>query len=376
MRRSLSFLLPVVVLAVSSQPVVQAQTPVQHSPVGASRFDFALGYQYTRANAPPAECGCFQMNGGFASAQLPVWSWLSAAVEVTGGHAGNISPLGQDLTLTTFAAGPRVTFGNHRVTPYAQALLGAAHGGSSYFPQNGTYTTSSTSFAYTAGGGVDLNLSHRLAIRLVEAQYLHTGFPNGADNEQHHLTLGAGIVLKFGKEHGKLRSVPPPPPPPPPPAAATLTPPPPPPAKPVAPPTAAENTPAPSPSPASAPPSATVVSDVPPAPSVISDILFDFNSAELRPDAETSLAQATDLLTAHPDAMLLLTGYTDVRGPDPYNLALGKRRARNVQKALLHKGVQARRLKVLSHGKRDPVCSTSDESCLARNRRVSLTQQP
>ena len=370
MRRSLSSLFAVLFLATGFQSSIRAQTPVLQAPIGAPRFDFALGYQYTRANAPPAECGCFNINGGFASARLPIWSWLSAAVEVTGGHANNISPLGQNLTLTTYAAGPRVTFGSHRITPYAQALAGAAHGSNSYFPQTATYTTSNTSFAYTAGGGLDLNLSHRVAVRMVEAQYVHTAFSNGADNEQHHLTLGAGVVLRFGKEHARARSVKQPPPSP---STAAAPLPPPPPVEPVAP---TENAPTPPASPTPAPNPIPLASGTHPPPTPINDILFDFNSAELRSDAETSLMQATDLLATHPDATLMLTGYTDARGSTSYNLALGRRRARNVQRALSHRGVQSRHLKVFSHGKQGEICSTADESCFARNRRVSLTQEP
>jgi hypothetical protein len=41
-------------------------------------------------------------------------------------------------------------------------------------------------------------LSRRLAIRLINAEYLKTGFPNGASNSQNHLLLGAGLTFRFG----------------------------------------------------------------------------------------------------------------------------------------------------------------------------------
>ena len=82
------------------------------------RYSVALGYSNIRANAPPGECGCFDMNGGFLSADYRLKYWLSAAVEVNGGHVKDIMPLGQDLTLTTYAAGPRVTFREARVSPF------------------------------------------------------------------------------------------------------------------------------------------------------------------------------------------------------------------------------------------------------------------
>lgn len=197
MRRILAHLVAVPVLAILGGSSAQAQAGPTDPAAFVSRYTVALGYSNIRANAPPADCGCFDMNGGFASASYKLKYWLSAAAEVTGGHASNISPLGQDLTLTTYTAGPRITFRETRVVPFAQILFGAAHGSDSYFPTGTTYTTSATSFAFSTGGGVDYHLNHRIAIRPIEVQYLRTYFPNGANNGQNHLLLGAGIVFKF-----------------------------------------------------------------------------------------------------------------------------------------------------------------------------------
>ncbi len=376
MHRSVNAFLSLFLLATAS-PLLPAQAPVRNDAVGAPRFSLALGYDYIRANAPPADCGCFNMNGGFASANLPIRSWLSADVEVTGGHANNIGPLGQDLTLMTYTAGPRVTLGKHRVAPFAQALFGAAHGGDSYFPKNASYSTSATSFAFTAGGGIDYNLSRRVAIRLVQAQYLHTSFPNGSTNSQQHVMLSAGVVFKFGGRHAKDRL----PPPPPAPATADAVPPaadaaPSSPVQSSAPVTAAEQ-------PTQASPQATPPAPVPAANteashpgSAIGDIYFDYNSAELRSDAQPSLSQASALLGEHADTGLLLYGYADSRGSASYNLALGKRRAQSVRKALLHQGVRPERLKITAKGKNDPVCTAQDENCWSQNRRVALVPRP
>lgn len=201
MRRILSYFLATPILVILGGPPAQAQANPTDPASFVSRYTVALGYSNIRANAPPADCGCFDMNGGFASASYKLKYWLSAAAEVNGGHASNISPLGQDLTLTTYTVGPRITFRETRTVPFAQILFGAAHGSDSYFPTGTTYTTSATSFAFSTGGGVDIHLNHRFAIRPIEAQYLHTGFPNGTTNAQNHLLLGAGIVFKF---HGQF----------------------------------------------------------------------------------------------------------------------------------------------------------------------------
>jgi len=181
-----------------------------------SRGDISLGYTYVKANAPPGGCKCFGLNGGYVSASYRIISWLSIAGEVNGTHANDISGLGQDLTLLTYAAGPQVSFPGRRIVPFAQALVGFAQGSDSYFPQGTSYSTTASGFAFMAGGGVDINLNRRWAVRAIKAQYLRTTFPNGTDNEENHLMLSAGLVYKFG-ERGLTPQAPPAPPPPPPP---------------------------------------------------------------------------------------------------------------------------------------------------------------
>lgn len=162
------------------------------------RVNVAVGYNLVRSNAPPANCNCFGLNGGFASVGFAITPWLTAAGEITGSHGSHISTLGQNLTLTTYTAGPRATLHFARVRPFAQALFGVGHGSDSYFPRGAnSYSTSATSFAYTLGGGLDIRLMRKLDVRPAQVQYLHTAFPNGVDDSQNHLLYGAGVVLKF-----------------------------------------------------------------------------------------------------------------------------------------------------------------------------------
>lgn len=193
--RVLSVVLVLGTVGVSAADAQQRPTdPALDSP----RFDLSLGYNHVNANAPPGSCVCFGLNGGYASGAFHVTHWLSLAGEFTGGHANNISFLGQDLTLTTFVAGPRVSYPGHRLVPFGQALFGGAHGSDSYFPTGTSSSSSASSFAISTGGGLDVNLTHRFAVRALEVQYLRTSFPNGVNGEQNHLMTGAGIVLKFG----------------------------------------------------------------------------------------------------------------------------------------------------------------------------------
>jgi hypothetical protein len=56
-------------------------------------------------------------------------------------------------------------------------------------------------FALTAGGGLDIKLSHHFAIRVVQAEYLMTRFDNvatGKSAEQNNIRLSGGLVFRWG----------------------------------------------------------------------------------------------------------------------------------------------------------------------------------
>lgn len=216
------------VMGVLSGAVGLAQSKPQFTPLQVTRYDFAIGYNNVRANAPPAGCKCFNMDGGFFSGAVHINNWAAVGVEVTGGHSSDISPLGQGLTLTTFTVGPRATYEWKRLTPFGEALVGGAHGSDSYFPGTTSYSTSASSFAFSTGGGVDISLTSRFSVRALDMHYLRTSFPNGINNEQNHLMIGAGLVIKIKGPAGKPKVAPtpvvePPAPPPPPPPSVAFT---------------------------------------------------------------------------------------------------------------------------------------------------------
>ncbi len=200
------------------------QSKPQFKQLNVPRFDLSIGYNNIRANAPPGDCNCFNMNGGFVSGAVHLTNWIAIAGEFTGGHSSHISPLAQDLTLTTFTAGPRVTYTWHRFTPFGEVLVGGAHGGDSYFPSLTSSSTGASSFAVSTGGGVDIKLDHRFSLRALDMQYLRTSFPNGVNGEQNQLMIGAGLVIGFEgyHSHPKIAPTPPPAPAPPPPGVALV----------------------------------------------------------------------------------------------------------------------------------------------------------
>jgi outer membrane immunogenic protein len=163
-----------------------------------STFDVGVGYTYVHTNAPPNECGCFSMNGGNGWLGFHLGHGVAIVGELAVQHAANIANTGADLTLTSFLAGPRYTshsFG--RLQPFAQVLLGGAHATGGLSPSSSGFG-SSNSFAVIAGGGLEFQLTERVAIRAIEADYYYTRFNNGTDDRQNNLRIGAGLVFRFG----------------------------------------------------------------------------------------------------------------------------------------------------------------------------------
>ncbi|HEV8124348.1 MAG TPA: OmpA family protein [Gemmatimonadales bacterium] len=99
---------------------------------------------------------------------------------------------------------------------------------------------------------------------------------------------------------------------------------------------------------------------------------FDVARAQLQEDDREALDRKVAILKANPGVRLRITGATDDRGSDKYNLALGDRRAAAVRKYLIDKGIDVARLDVASSGEGSPVDSGKDEAAWAQNRRAEF----
>jgi hypothetical protein len=67
----------------------------------------------------------------------------------------------------------------------------------SVFPGPSGANDSADGLAVYIGGGVNLQLKHRFAVRAIEANWLRTQMPNATTNVQNNLRLGAGLIYKF-----------------------------------------------------------------------------------------------------------------------------------------------------------------------------------
>lgn len=99
-------------------------------------------------------------------------------------------------------------------------------------------------------------------------------------------------------------------------------------------------------------------------------VLFDNNSAEIKPAAYQELDGFVQFLKDVPSAKGTLEGHTDSQGSDAYNLKLSQRRAEAVRAYALSKGIDAARLDAKGYGESKPMADNNTGEGRAENRRV------
>jgi peptidoglycan-associated lipoprotein len=101
----------------------------------------------------------------------------------------------------------------------------------------------------------------------------------------------------------------------------------------------------------------------------VRDAYFDYDKADLRPDARAALSKTADFLKNNPRFKVTIEGHCDERGSTEYNLGLGDRRASAVKQYIVSLGVSVDRINTVSFGKEKPFCTESNEACWQQNRR-------
>lgn len=87
---------------------------------------------------------------------------------------------------------------------------------------------------------------------------------------------------------------------------------------------------------------------------VLENLLYDFNKANIRPDAEKDLVVLQGFMDTFPDMVIELGSHTDARGSASSNLSLSKRRADSARRWLMQKGIAPDRIKTQGYGKTVP----------------------
>jgi outer membrane immunogenic protein len=163
--------------------------------------EMAFDYSYVHTNAPPGGCGCFSMNGGGGSYAYHYGPQFALVADVEVVQASKVDANGDDLTLTSFLAGPRFYYRrpSARWVPYGQVLVGGVRGTGSLAAANSAGEARPVALGATLGGGVEYNISRRFTLRVAEVDYFITTFPNYVNGRQNNLRVTAGVAYYFGK---------------------------------------------------------------------------------------------------------------------------------------------------------------------------------
>jgi hypothetical protein len=169
-------------------------------------------YSYFRFN--PENSGTLSshsLNGGGADITFFLTKMIGIKAEF-GGYQSNSVTFTSGSTVATASAnlftynvGPVVKFRAEKFEPFAEALFGGAH--SSFygnlcnaFAGCGVNNPSNNAFDFVIGGGVDIPLSHSIAFRPVQVDYVLTRFGNGftsGNQNQSNFRYQAGIQFRF-----------------------------------------------------------------------------------------------------------------------------------------------------------------------------------
>ncbi len=110
---------------------------------------------------------------------------------------------------------------------------------------------------------------------------------------------------------------------------------------------------------------------------IISDIFYDLDKWNIRPDAEPSLNELTQLLKDNPKINIQLSSHTDCRGNTPYNQDLSQKRAQSAIDFLAKSGIQSNRLIPKGFGEsmliKNCICEKCTEEEHQANRRTTFT---
>jgi outer membrane protein OmpA-like peptidoglycan-associated protein len=104
----------------------------------------------------------------------------------------------------------------------------------------------------------------------------------------------------------------------------------------------------------------------------LSDVVFDFDSAQLNEGGERAVARIAETIAETAEGEIRVEGYTDAIGSEEYNLELSERRAQAVEQAFVEEGIAAERITTEGYGEQYPVATNETDQGRQLNRRVEI----
>jgi opacity protein-like surface antigen len=168
------------ILLLSLSTVAQEETP---------KAELFGGYSWAGSN----------FHGWNASIAGNVNKWFGVVADFSGHYGGSIDVDGFDerQRAHSYHFGPRLSVRRKRVTPFAQALFGASRLKTELTGFGQRFVFADTGFSFVLGGGLDIKVSERVAVRAFQIDYLRANFFGQTENRGR---LAFGIVFRFGKK--------------------------------------------------------------------------------------------------------------------------------------------------------------------------------
>jgi len=103
-----------------------------------------------------------------------------------------------------------------------------------------------------------------------------------------------------------------------------------------------------------------------------SDISFDINRFDIKPNMRPILDQFAQGLSSQPNTEIRIIGHTDNTGSDSINNPLSVNRAASARDYLVARGVDGRRIQINGRGSHEPIADNNTERGRAQNRRIEI----
>ncbi len=172
-------------LLISLMLLLSCPSKAQNTP----RVELFGGYSYAGTGS----------NGFDTSVAGNLNNWLGLVADV-GGQYTRLDDQGFTEKIRTHSIlfGPRFSLRrSKRVVPFVHALFGVSHLKTETNEFGPLLSFSDTSFGMALGGGLDVRINDRLAIRAFQADYLRTSFFNDTQSKGR---ISVGIVLRLGRK--------------------------------------------------------------------------------------------------------------------------------------------------------------------------------
>ena len=149
----------------------------------APRAEFFGGYQYTRFD------GGLNANGWDTTVTGNLNRWFGAAADFSGAYK---SQNGVSFNNYTYTFGPVVSLRrNETFTPFAHFLAGGFHSSAAA----GSLSASGSGLAMMLGGGVDVKVTPRVALRAIQFDWLSLHSNGQSDNN--NARISTGLLFRY-----------------------------------------------------------------------------------------------------------------------------------------------------------------------------------